>query len=593
MKKYLLLMFLGFSSLWGQDMLDSKTTEDTKSVEKYYSNIFEQKSSESSNEMRLLPNFQVDKKKILEEMQKSIPLAGPINPKEYYVGPGDLLEIDVWGDIPFKHFLNVTPEGKLIVPDHGIINVGNVLLSEAKVIIERELRKTYLKGEITTTLLQPRVFTVNVSGIVGNPGNYYATSTQRVDEVIYQANLINEKKIDLDPLGNKDQKDLINQDQTIRYYGKEVDVTQKKVQSLRNIKVYRNNKDTLSVDLIRYYATGNNKYNPILKDGDRVVVPNIDLESNSVSISGAVRLEGEYEFFEKDSLKSMIEIAQGMTKLADLEKIDLYRLNPNSFEIEHMLINYQKILNGSENDIALRPNDRVVVREKVRKILSENVIIKGEVNRPGLYPIVRGQTKLSEIIKMAGGFTEKASLVESKVFRNSKHIDEVEKNPDYERLSSMRLSDLGYEQRKYYNYEAAVKRNYVSANFTKIFNEMDDEYDITLSDGDVIIVPEKHNTIYIYGQVANPGYMDIVEGMDYEYYINMAGGFGEMAKEGDIMVIKGGSKKWVDPVDVILEPGDAIFVPRERDTNFEYYFEWFSKIVGVVGAVATTILLIK
>jgi protein involved in polysaccharide export with SLBB domain len=94
----------------------------------------------------------------------------------------------------------------------------------------------------------------------------------------------------------------------------------------------------------------------------------------------------------------------------------------------------------------------------------------------------------------------------------------------------MRLGTMDEEDRQYFNLEYAIKRNFVSVDFKRLFIEEQVEQDITLEDGDVIIIPKKTNTIYVYGQIARPGYIDYVEGKDYEYYIEKAGGTTEMAK---------------------------------------------------------------
>ncbi len=576
-----------------QNFLSNKSLLNTKSLQEYYQNVF--KTSQPAEQTGVAPAFDVDKEEMLAKMKEAIPLQGPVDVEQYLVGPGDIFSIDVWSSIPMNFVVPVTPEGTLLVPGVGKIDVKNLTLSELKNKVKTDLRKDFLKGEITVTLLSPRIFVVNVSGVVNNPGMYYASATQRVDAAVYQANLTSKlQQNSIDKFNPQEQRDLLNRSDVITYFGSDK-LTQEPLQiSLRNIKVVRNTgNDTVNVDLIRYYATGNTRFNPFLQDGDRIIVPNLNLRGNSITISGAVRLEGTYEYLEGDSLSSVFEIAQGPQALADLENVDLYRMNPNTGEITHFVVNFNKIKNGEEKDIALQPNDRIVVREIFPRPLPLSVTIKGAVKRPGLYPILKNRTTLSQIINDAGGFLPEASLAEAKVIRTKGVLDAAFENPDYERLVKMRLSDMDKEQREYYNFEAAIKRKTVSVSFKKLFIDKDEAQDIFLEDGDVILVPAKSNTVFVYGQVAQPGYLNFKPEADYEYYLSEAGGITDMADECEIRVIKAGTNLWLEPDDTELEPGDAIWVPRVKERDFSYYFDWFSKVVAVAGGVATIYLLIQ
>ncbi len=576
-----------------QNFLSNKSLMNTKSLQEYYQNVF--KTSQPAEQTGVAPAFDVNKEEILAKMKEAIPLQGPVEPENYSVGPGDLFSIDIWTNVPMNFVVPVTPEGSLIIPSVGSIEVKNLTLAQLKKKVKQELRKDFIKGDITVTLLSPRIFIVNVSGVVNNPGMYYASATQRVDAAVYQANLTSKlQQTSIDKFNPQEQRDLLNRSDVITYFGN-YKLTEEPLKiSLRNIKIIRNNnEDTLTVDLIRYYATGNTKYNPFLQDGDRIIVPNLNLRGNSITISGAVRLEGTYEFLKGDSLSSVFEIAQGPQALADLEHIDLYRMNPENGQVKHLVVNFKNIKNGKESDIELMPNDRIVVREIYPRPLPLSVKIKGAVKKPGLYPILKNKTTLSEVINKAGGFLPEASLAEAKIIRTRGVLDAALENPDYERLVQMRLSDMDKEQREYFNFEAAIKRKTVSVNFKKLFMDNDKTQDIFLEDGDIILIPAKSNTVFVYGQVAQPGYLNYKPEADYEYYLEEAGGTTEMADECEIRVIKAGTNLWLDPDDTELEPGDAIWVPRVKERDFAYYFDWFSKVISVAGGVATIYLLLQ
>ncbi len=115
-----------------------------------------------------------------------------------------------------------------------------------------------------------------------------------------------------------------------------------------------------------------------------------------------------------------------------------------------------------------------------------------------------------------------------------------------------------------------------------------------LNSGDVIIVPAIRKSIYVFGQVAKPGYVPLSEGKDFNYYISEAGGIGELAVEDEIMVIKGGSRYWISPYEqtIILEEGDYIYVPKETLRSFRAYAGEYAIYVGMLASIATVILLL-
>jgi len=572
-----------------KSILENEAITDSKELQNYYKNIFSKKKSASSD---LVPSLQINKEDLLGKLKKLIPLDGPVNPDEYMVGPNDVLSINIWGDLPFSFNLPVSPEGSIIIPQIGIVKVGNKKLSVVKKEVENQLRKNFLKGEITTTLIMPRIFNVYVSGLVNNPGTFYASSVQRIDYALYLANLQSKEAAARNTQEEVNTNQHLIRRQNIQYIDDNDLKNNEKNISLRNIKVIRNNNDTLIVDLVRFYATGDLKYNPYLNDGDRVIVQNANLKRNTISISGAVRLEGLFEYNFNDNIRSVFEICQGPTELADLENVDLYRYDLETENYAHQVVNIKEILEGEKPDFRLRAGDRLIVSELNNEKFTSTVTLKGEVNKPGVYPVKKGETTLTELIQMAGGFTKSASLPESKIIRFPKSLDTAEENPDFNRMNDMRLGNINDWDRKYLNFEYAIKRNYVVANFVKLFHEKDEKFEVYLEDKDIILIPPTQNTVYVYGQVANPGYIKYNPALDYADYISLAGGISEMAIDGDIQLIKAGSKNWVDPDNSKIEAGDAIFVPRERDSGWEYFFGWFSKIVTVVGGLVSSVYII-
>jgi protein involved in polysaccharide export with SLBB domain len=135
--------------------------------------------------------------------------------------------------------------------------------------------------------------------------------------------------------------------------------------------------------------------------------------------------------------------------------------------------------------------------------------------------------------------------------------------------------------------------------FTKLATDTT-QSNFRVKDGDVIIVPQEEELVYIYGQISSPGYLAFEKGKDVNYYIQKAGGLGELAKDVDeISVFKARTRRWVPVTDknLEIEPGDYIWVPKKIPRTFAWYFDRYMTRVGavasIVGSIVTVILLAR
>ena len=115
-----------------------------------------------------------------------------------------------------------------------------------------------------------------------------------------------------------------------------------------------------------------------------------------------------------------------------------------------------------------------------------------------------------------------------------------------------------------------MQKNLVSADFVAIFHQGDRTKDVILQDGDEIYIPRERGEVYVSGRVRHPGSVRYKPGERYDYYINMAGGYTDPAAPDRVQVEKYGTGVW-DGVEAIIESGDHIYVPGERDTRSTYF----------------------
>jgi len=497
-----------------------------------------------------------------------IPLEEAVDPSEYIVGPNDVFNLLVLGAFNTPVQLIVAPEGDLIIPGVGDIHVAGQTLARVKERVVTEVTNAYKTSQPSFTLFTPRQFIVNVTGAVRKPGPYIASAAMRVDKVITLANITpdNLPPEQIVPLRN----------------------------STRNIILRRKGLQDRFVDVDRFYATPDNKYNPFLREGDIILVPQKNLEQSAVSVYGAVNMPNQYEYRETDSLGSMIKVAGGFTPNADPSNVEITRLSRDATRSEVSVIDISGILQGTEPDWPVQNKDRILVRQKLDRRMDYKVHVRGEVNLPGMYPITPDSTRLSEVIRRAGGLTEKAFLpnaeVERKILTPAGDYVDLGK----EALINLRMNDqlVTPEERAYYDLEAVLRRGTVAVDFVALLERNDRSHDILLKDGDLIFVPNSDRTVYVYGQVARPGYVSHKQGADVRFYVGQAGGYGEEADDGGTRIIKGRTREWLDPSSTTIEPGDYVWVPKDIRYPTGYYLNLVSQAASFISVVLSMTVII-
>lgn len=485
----------------------------------------------------------------------SVVMDGPVDPKEYVVGPGDIFNVGIWSAVPINFQVPVTPEGSVIIPTVNEVMVSGLTLENAKKLVLTEIKKKYLSGTASFTLFSPRVFTVTVKGDIKEEGKRNAQANQRVDMVV------NFRKNEREPI-----------DTTI---------------AQRNITLIHKDGTRRTVDIEKYYATGNTEYNPLLMDGDLIIIPPKTLKRNFVAVYGAVIKQGSFEFVEGDSLLLMLSIARGLSKIADSTNVVLTRYVSEN-RPEYIKADLTKIKQGSQPDIPLKRGDRINVYEQYIAQKSINVNVTGEVKFPGVYPISKDSTYVSEIVSLAGGLTNHASLKNSQLFRRSVNSYEIA----IERLESGR-GGITPEDSAYYYLETDIRinRELVVTDFTEILEKNNQSKDVLLRDGDEVHIATRKKTVYVFGQVVTPGHVLFSQGKGVEYYINATGGTTDDARN-DIKIIKAATRQWLDPEKTVIEEGDYVWVPKEPYRPFSYYLTVYSQVFGIIATVVSLAILV-
>jgi len=501
---------------------------------------------------------------------KSLPLESAINPEKYFVGPNDQFVLGIYGYINQQLNLTISPEGVLLIPSIGEVDATGLNLSQLKTAVINKVKKRYYSSNVSFTLLLPRTFLVSYIG--SNLGTYEANPVMRVSSLI--KNVIAFDTINIwsnSPLNKKNESKFFTT-----------------TASFRNIELYRKSGEKLNVDLYKFFWTGEDKYNPYLLEGDRIKVPYNYSGTNYITIDGAVQLAGSYEYSISDDLETVIGLAHGFDVNAKQDSIIIYRPIGDNKGFETIGLSYSK-----DKNFKIKLYDRIFVKFNSNFQKSITVLVLGEVQRPGYYPITFKNTKLRDIIEMAGGFRENAYLPLSIIIRS--YDEEYLRKDTAEILLNMRGYDLITSEFDKINFWSDIRsrRNRVIVDFEKLFLKNDETQNIIIEDKDIIYVNDDKKIVYVFGQVNNEGYVQYKDGANFEYYIEKAGGYSLIADKGNTRIIKFNSRGWYKPDEIKINSGDYIYVPKKENRPFSETISLIAQIAGVILGVISTYLLFK
>lgn len=422
--------------------------------------------------------------------EPSLNIATPV---DYRLGPGDQLVIEVWGASQANITQKVTPDGYITIPDVGPIQVNGLTVQAASNKIRAKLSKIYsgmgttnvdLSTDVKVSLGQIRTIQVNIMGEVAQPGTYALSSFSTVFHALYKAGGISQlgslRNIKVVRGGRTvatvDVYDYILHGRShsdIRLQEGDV-ILASPYDALVLVKgkikrpMYYEMKRTESIRTLIDYAGGftNDAYTSAVtverndekerticsvddmnygvfkvKDGDVVSVGAIlDRYNNRIEIKGAVYRPGFYELGKEIStVRDLITKADGLLEDAFTNRAVLHRENLDK-TLEIISVNVKGVLDGTEPDITLQRNDVLFIPSKYDLEAKGTIEISGEVYSPGIFPYAEN-TKLEDLIIMAGGLTESASKVRVDIARRLNDPNSTKKQKEISKMFSFAVKD--------------------------------------------------------------------------------------------------------------------------------------------------------
>ena len=381
-------------------------------------------------------------------------------PQNYCLGPGDVVNIDIWGASQESISKTITPDGTITVNGVGVISLGGLSVKQAKSRLRSVLGPRYQDSQIELTLGQTRTITVSIMGEVKTPGTYTMSAFATVYNALYMAGGPNDigtlrnvqvfrngrllSSVDVYDflLNGKLTGDVRLQDNdiiTVAPYEALVNITGK----VKRPMFYEMKKTESAATLLRYaggftgdaytkairvnrkageqysvFSVGEFDLNDFkLMDEDSVSVDaNLHRYQNMVEIKGAVFRPGMYQLGGQIcTVKALIEAADGLMENAISNHAVMHRMQADrSLKIQS--IDIKGILEGTVPDVELKNEDVIYIASREEVIQKQTITIHGEVNNPGVYKFASNGT-IEDLVIQAGGLTKAASLAKVDVAR--------------------------------------------------------------------------------------------------------------------------------------------------------------------------------
>jgi polysaccharide biosynthesis/export protein len=575
-------------------------------------------------------------------------LSGPV-PRDYKLGPGDVLVVILTGEVELAHTLQITREGFVLIPQVGQVFLSNLTLGQARDVLRTRLGRVYsgVRGPSPTvqfdvSVANVRANQVYVVGEIAQPGAYQLSSLGTVLTALYAAGGITERA------------------------------------NMRDIRVERLGKRVATLDLYDYLLRGDVRSDIRLETGDVVFVP---VHRTRVQVAGAVIRPAIYELKPGQQLADLIDAAGGFRADAALKRLSIQRVVPaqrrGQEAAARTVINVELADSLKIPSVALEDGDVVVVDALPDRPESYFVTVVGMVNKPGSYPWRAGIT-LRDVMTVAGGPRVGVDLREAEIARlpadrsqgqlavtvrvpldSSYLIDRdsagryrgapglafaaggtaaevplepfdnvlILRQPDFElqrtvdvygqvrfpgpyalKTKNDRLVELlnragGLTPQAYPEgirfIRPTANAGRINIDLPRALRDQKSRDNVTLQPGDSIFIPEYLASVKVVGAVNSPGSVLYRRGGGLDYYLRAAGGFAYTADEGRISVRYANGEVRTPSTFLFFKskpqpgPGSEVLVPTKDLTRHTDYVALFGAIAQIVASTVAIIVVAK
>lgn len=299
-------------------------------------------------------------------------------PKNYKLAAGDEIVIDVWGSTEANYRQRISPDGTINIERVGLISLAGLTIEEAEEWLKQQLSQIYSGltedggGDINikVSLGQIRTIKVNIVGEVSIPGTYTLPSLSTLFNALYVAKGVNE------------------------------------IGTLRNIKLFRNNKEIAVLDVYDYLINGKLDADVRLEDNDLIIV---EPYKNLVSVNGELKRKRIFELKDGETLEDLIKYAGGFAADAYSDRIQVSRKTGTKYQMNTV---------EKENFpmFTMRDGDKIVVKKTI-PMYENRLIIKGAVWHPGEFELTPATQTVKKLIEAAEGLKGDAFTTRAQITR--------------------------------------------------------------------------------------------------------------------------------------------------------------------------------
>ena len=523
-------------------------------------------------------------------------------PPNYILGPGDQLDVNIYGIQQFGYSATISKNGTVNIPNVGEIFLSGLAFEAAKNKLQKQLGRIYTTlpsngSKLSVSVSNYRTILVTIIG-AQQPGNYRLSAMSSVYNALHVAG------------GPSD------------------------IGSYRKIELIRNNKVIRTIDLYRFLTKGDQSDNVSLTDNDVIRIPSYD---GRITLEGEIKRPGIFEVITGENLQNVINYASGFTENAYKNRILVKQKTNTELKVTD--------LNETTFGAYVPKAGDLISVDKILDRYENRVQIKGAVFRPGEYSLpLTGTMTIKDLVMKADGvaenvFLSKGSLVRQKedltkeyisfnlqaalngdstanmtlqkedivmVFYNQELLDsyqvsidgEVRKPGAFTYVSGMTLYDLLLESEYFTDLAAStvtVFRNKKDTAYKPNDQEKIVSFDLTIDPKNPeaaatflmeaqdrvvvrrIVTFETPQMINVAGEVLYPGGYAIAKKEERVLdFIQRAGGLTDEADMGAIRVVRNGLNIPIDwkainrnpnrARNLVLQPGDAVQIPNKSYT---------------------------
>jgi len=302
--------------------------------------------------------------------EPDLKLATPLN---YILGPGDELQVSVYGVQEYNANIPVSVEGKITIEYVGQISVSGMSIEAATQKIKASIAKVYstvASGQSQVSVSLSRIRTLKITIVGGKqPGNYSISSLATVYNALHLA-------------GGPGKNG-----------------------SYRNIELIRNNKVYKNIDIYKFLVKGDQSDNISLKDNDVIRIP---AYSQRVSVYGEVKRPGIFEMKNGETFSDLLNFASGFSESAYTASVNVIQKTGKELKVHD--------INESEYNSYTPKLGDVFRVTKILNRFENRIKIEGAVFRPDYYSFNEGM-RISDLIARAEGLKEDAYTKRSRIIR--------------------------------------------------------------------------------------------------------------------------------------------------------------------------------